>query len=109
MMDKERAAEFLKGIIGEEETAKVIEEDESQRVQQIADAQIFFDVFGAGRGPELLELFRHKTVYASVMEQTIGELQIPLNPGEFMAMREGQNAFVRWIERMIKLSQEKVE
>lgn len=101
--------EFLAGIIGEEEAVKLEEQGTASREQQIADAQIFFEVFGTGRGPELLELFRHKTVYASVMEQTIGELQIPLNPGEFMAMREGQNAFVRWIERMIKLSQEKVE
>lgn len=106
-MSKEEAFKFLSEVLGPEEAAKIAQDDEANREQMIADAQIFFDVFGVGRGPELLELLKHKTVYASVMEQTIGSLAIPLNPGEFMAMREGQNALVRWIERMVAVSQER--
>ncbi len=109
MMDADKAWEFLESVLGPEETAKIKEQHEDNRIQQIADAQIFFDVFGQGRGPEMLELLKYKTIYLSVMENGISEASIPLNPGEFMAMREGQNALVRWIERMIKLSQERPE
>lgn len=108
---KAKLEEFLTGIMEPDEIEKMHEDQRAARIQEIADAQIFFDVFGTGRGPELLELLKEKTVYASTMNRTsaIIEGDIPLNPGEFMAGREMQNALVRWIEHMVKLSQEKVE
>ena len=110
MMDKDEGLKFLASILGEEKVEKIKADNEADREQQIADARIFFEVFGTGRGPELLEILKHKTVYASTMERSgaICDADIPLNPGEFMAMREGQNALIRFIERQIKLSQEKI-
>lgn len=108
---KEKFAEFLAGIMAPEEIEQLQADQRQAQIQEIADAQIFYDVFGGGRGPELLELLKAKTVHLSTMNRTaaIMEGDIPLNPGEFMAGREMQNALVRWIERMVKLSQEKVE
>lgn len=107
---RKKAEEFLAGIMEPQELEQMQKEGEEARVQQIADAQIFFDVFGTGRGPEMLELLKHKTVYVSTMnrEAAIMDGDIPLNPGEFMAGREMQNALVRWIERMVQLSQETI-
>lgn len=110
MMDREEAKAFLASILGPEEAAKIEKDAEVNREQTIADARIFFDVFGQGRGAELLEILKHKTIYASTMDRSsaICDADIPLNPGEFMAMREGQNALIRFIERQMKLSQEKI-
>lgn len=110
-MDQEAAWKFIAGIIGDEEATKLQEEQKEDRALLIQEARIFHDVFGQGRGPELLELLRHKTVYLSTMDRdnAIVDGNISLNPGEFMAGREMQNALVRWIERMLKLSQEKAE
>lgn len=108
---RKKAMEFLEGIMTPEEFQKHTEESNEAREQAIADAQIFFDVFMTGRGPEMLEILKYKTVYLSTMNrsQAICEADIPLNPGEFMAGREMQNALIRWIEAQIKLSQERVE
>lgn len=110
MMNKDEARKFLISLLGEEEVAKIEVENDEDQAQRIEDARIFFDVFGTGRGPELLEILKHKTVYASTMNQAVAitDSDIPLNPGEFMALREGQNALIRFIERQIKLSQEKI-
>lgn len=109
-ISKEKLEEFLSGLLSSEEIEEQRQQIEASREQQIADARIFFEVFGEGRGVELLEILKHKTVYASTMERSgaICDADIPLNPGEFMAMREGQNALIRFIERQIKLSQEKI-
>lgn len=110
MMNKDEARSFLASILGEEEVAKIETDKEADREQQIADARIFFEVFGTGRGPELLEILKHKTIYASTMNRAdaVLDCDIPLNPGEFMAAREGQNALIRFIDRQMKLSQEKI-
>lgn len=104
------AADFLSSVLSPEEVeaAKVAQEEANE--QRIADAQIFFDVFMTGRGPELLEILRHKTVYLSTMDRDncVIDGNIPLNPGELMAGREMQNALIRFIERQIRIAQEKV-
>lgn len=111
MMDAEKAREFLASVLGEEQAEKALADQAQTREQQIADAQIFFDVFGTGRGPEMLELLKHKTIYVSSADPSacVHDLAISLNPGEFMAGREMQNALIRWIERMVKLAQERPE
>lgn len=109
MMDRSEAEEFLRSTIGDEAYENLIGQEKIDRSQQIADAQIFFDVFGTGRGPEMLELLKHKTIFLSIMDRSSAVIDgdIALNPGEFMAGREMQNALIRWIERMVKLSQER--
>lgn len=109
MMGQKEAEDFLVSMLGHDRVEEIKEEKEADRIQMIADAQIFFDVFGVGRGPEMLELLKHKTIYLSSMDRggCIIDGDIPLNPGEFMAGREMQNALIRWIERMVRLSQEK--
>lgn len=108
---RQKAEEFLQGVMSPEELQEHQEHEQEQREQIIADAQIFYDVFMTGRGPEMLELLKYKTIYLSTMNRAsaICDGDIPLNPGEFMAGREMQNALVRWIEAMIKLSQSKVD
>lgn len=109
-MSRDQAFELLEAVYSPEEIEKLKEEKQADAEQRIADARIFFEVFGNGRGPELLEILKHKTVYASTMSRgsAIIEGDIPLNPGEFMAFREGQNALVRFIERQMKISQETI-
>lgn len=108
---RKKAMEFLEGVMTPEEVEQHIEEGREQQEQRIADAQIFFDVFATGRGAEMLELLKYKTIYLSTMNrsQAICDGDIPLNPGEFMAGREMQNALIRWIEAQIEIAQQKVE
>lgn len=110
-MNEEEFYRHLSAFMSDEEIEEIKEQSIINREQQIADARIFHDVFGTGRGPELLEVLRHKTTYLPAMNRSnalADEIDIPLNPSEFMAFREGQNSIVRFIERQIKLSQETI-
>lgn len=69
-------------------------------------ARLFFDVFGTGRGPELLELLRVETIEVDLMSasQTIGNhlREVAVNPAEWAYHRNGQNSVVRYIETMVR-------
>lgn len=68
-------------------------------------AKLFLDVFGQGRGPELLEMMRAYTVDLDlfVVSPVIGnELrEMGVNPAEWAYHRNGQNSVVRWIEQQL--------
>ena len=68
--------------------------------------RLFHDVFGTGRGPELLELLREKTIELDLMNVSAtignGDREIPVNPAEWAYHRNGQNSVVRWIETMCR-------
>lgn len=67
-------------------------------------ARLFFDVFGTGRGPELLELLRSETVALDLftVSPVIGNhlREMGVNPSEWAYHRNGQNSVVRYIETM---------
>lgn len=105
-MGDEKADAFLESILGPEEAAKLRDAQEELKQDQLEAARLFHDVFTNGNGPAVLEILRYKTTRLSVMQDTIGAVEIPLNPGEFMAMREGQNALVRFIEGQIEKAKE---
>lgn len=71
-------------------------------------ARLFYDVFGVGRGPELLELLRSETLDVDLMNITAtignGSREIPVNPAEWAYHRNGQNSVVRYLEAMTRLS-----
>lgn len=68
-------------------------------------AKLFLDVFGQGRGPELLEMMRAYTVdldlfaVSSVIGNELREMGV--NPAEWAYHRNGQNSVVRWIEQQL--------
>lgn len=70
------------------------------------EARLFFDVFSVGRGPELLEYMRSRTIEVDLMNlsRVIGTeaREVPVNPAEWAFHRNGQNSVVRWIETMIR-------
>lgn len=74
--------------------------------KQIEEASIFFDAFSTVAGSEVLEVLKDRTTRLSVMNKSlcIEDGDIPLNPGEFMAYREGQNALIRFIVKQMKLA-----
>lgn len=69
-------------------------------------ARLFYDVFGVGRGPELLDHLRSRTIEVDLMivSATIGSetREIPVNPAEWAYHRNGQNSVVRYIETMVR-------
>lgn len=76
-------------------------------LKQLEDARLFFDVFGHGRGPELLEHLRDFTIELSLL-QGVGRspvmLEIGLSPEQWAFLREGQNSVIRHIEAQLKLA-----
>lgn len=102
---------FMAGLAGEEQQQLSEDQIREARRQQIEDAKIFYEVFGQGRGLEILDLLKDRTTRASVMQVTgcIIDGDINLSPGEFMAGREMQNALIRYIERQIMLAQEPLD
>jgi hypothetical protein len=71
-------------------------------------AKLFLDVFGQGRGPELLELLRVHTIELDlfVVSPTIGNAlrEMGVNPSEWAYHRNGQNSVVRWIEQQLQFA-----
>lgn len=71
----------------------------------LEQAQLFFDVFRVGRGPELLEHLRTRTIEMPLMvvNGVVGSApEIGLGPAEWAYYREGQNSVIRYIETMIE-------
>lgn len=66
-------------------------------------SKLFLDVFGQGRGPELLEVMRASTIELDlfVVSATIGNAhrEMGVSPAEWAYHRNGQNSVVRWIEQ----------
>lgn len=87
------------------ENQKMIEEADRQMREL---ARLFFDVFQQGRGPELLEYLRRRTIEQPLMvaSLTIGndQRELPVNPSEWAYHRNGQNSVVHFIETMIALA-----
>jgi len=69
-------------------------------------ARLFYDVFGVGRGPELLELLREETVDLDLMavSPVIGAhlREIGVKPSDWAYHRNGQNSVVRYVETMVR-------
>lgn len=69
-------------------------------------ARLFLDVFGVGRGPELLELLRSETIEVDLMNLSAvigtGAREVPVNPSEWAYHRNGQNSVVHYIETMMR-------
>ncbi len=82
--------------------------EEAAKLIQREKAKLFHDVFGVGRGPELLELLRSETIELDLMNisRVIGtsEREVPVNPSEWAYHRNGQNSVVRYIEHQIMIS-----
>lgn len=79
---------------------------EAAKRMQREKARLFYDVFGQGRGPELLELLRTETVDLDLMSVTpvIGNhlREMGVGPAEWAYHRNGQNSVVRYIETQIR-------
>ncbi len=77
---------------------------EAAKRMQREKARLFFDVFGQGRGPELLELLRSETVDLDLfmVSPVIGNhlREMGVNPSDWAYHRNGQNSVVRYIETM---------
>jgi hypothetical protein len=69
-------------------------------------ARLFFDVFGTGRGPELLFALREATIELPLMDlgRSLVRGDIALTASEWAYVREGQNSIVRLIEGQIKIA-----
>lgn len=67
-------------------------------------ARLFYDVFAVGRGPELLEHLRARTIEFPLLLAggTIGNIDIGLNPADWAFYREGQNSLIRYIIAQIR-------
>lgn len=79
--------------------------EEAERLLR-EEARLFYDVFMTGRGPELLEHMRSKTVDLDLMSVSSvimnGMREMGVGPAEWAYHRNGQNTVVRWIETMIR-------
>lgn len=75
---------------------------------QREQARLFFDVFATGRGPELLEFLRVRTIDVDLMNLQgvlAGETrEIPVSPELWAYHRNGQNSVVRYIETQIRIA-----
>lgn len=100
------------GWLGEQdpELARDAVEQNKQMEAQALQAQrelarLFYDVFGEGRGPELLERLRDTTIEMPLMSVNgvLGsQPEIGLGPAEWAYYREGQNSVVRFIELQMR-------
>lgn len=69
-------------------------------------ARLFYDVFGVGRGPELLELLREETIDLDLM--AVGPVigghlrEMGVSPADWAYHRNGQNSVVRYLETMVR-------
>lgn len=101
--------DYLKKNLSEEEEEAVQENlalTHEHNLKQLEDARLFFDVFGHGRGPELLEHLRDCTIELSLLSMTGSTLytEIGLSPEQWAFLREGQNSLVRYIEKQLKIA-----
>lgn len=67
-------------------------------------AKLFFEVFAAGRGPELIEHLRavlFETPIYSTNAIAFNDLQIPLTPDQWCWVRVGQNSVLHHIRAMV--------
>lgn len=75
-------------------------------VMQREEARLFYDVFMTGRGPELLQLLREKTIEVDLMQVSAvignGLREMGVNPSEWAYHRNGQNTVIRYIETMVR-------
>lgn len=87
------------------ENQKMIDEADRQMREL---ARLFYDVFAVGRGPELLDYLRRRTIEQPLMVATLTigneERQLPVNPSEWAYHRNGQNSVVHFIENMMALA-----
>lgn len=98
-LDQEDARDAL-------EKNEAMQQEAAQRMRELA--RLFYDVFSAGRGPELLMFLRDQTIELNLMnvsDATIGERQFDLDPANWAYYRTGQNSVVRYMETMIRLAQ----
>lgn len=67
-------------------------------------AKLFFDVFGTGRGPELLAILRNSTIEVPLIKigGTFGGAEINMDGTQWAFFREGQNSVVRMIEEQLQ-------
>ncbi len=88
------------------ENNKAMEEAAKQIARE--KARLFHDVFGFGRGPELLELLRSETIELDLMSVSpvIGNhlREMGVSPGEWAYHRNGQNSVVRYIEQQVAIA-----
>lgn len=108
--------DWLKGAIPggglpEAEDANAIEEQKAMLAeierQQQELAHMVHSVLTTGRGPELLDYLRMRTIeMASAVDPqaSIEAPSIPLNPAEWLFVREGQNSVTRHLEGLIRLA-----
>ena len=73
-------------------------------------ARLFHDVFGEGRGPELLDLLASETVELDLfsVSRVVGNetREMGVNPSEWAYHRNGQNSIVRYIIEQIRIARE---
>lgn len=77
--------------------------------ETIEAAMDYFAAFTSTAGSVVLEKLKDQTTRISTMNKAacINDGDIPLNPAEFMAFREGQNSIIRHIQDMIILATKK--
>lgn len=80
---------------------------EKYNEEQIEAAMDYHAAFTTVAGSVVLEQLKDATIRISTMRSIITDGDIPLNPSEFMAFREGQNSIIRHIQDMIILATKK--
>lgn len=85
------------------------EQIEKHNEKQIEAAMDYYAAFNSVSGAIVLERLKDQTIRISTMNKSmcIIDGDIPLNPAEFMAFREGQNSIIRHIQDMIVLATQK--
>lgn len=72
-------------------------------------AMMALTVLTTGRGPELLDYLRQRTVDLPVAcdpQLSLEAPGVPTNPAEWVFIREGQNGVVRHLEGLIRMARE---
>lgn len=111
-LTQEQAAELLKQLGAsddfiEQANAQNKAQLDAFNEKQIEEAADYFAAFTSVSGSVVLEKLKDLTTRLPVMEKRVGDIAINLNPGEFMAYREGQNSIIRHITDMIILATQK--
>lgn len=112
-MDRGKAEEILRAAglsdfveEANEANAAALQKHNEETIEAAMD---YFAAFTSVSGAVVLEKLKDQTTRISTMNKAacINDGDIPLNPAEFMAFREGQNSIIRHIQDMIILATKK--
>lgn len=111
-MNSNEAFDWLRNSGFDQDAAQMnAEAMREARLRQVETSRLFFDVFGTGRGPELLQWLRDRTIEVSLINVSGAMVsgEIALSPADWAYIREGQNSLIREIERQLLIAKTPME